>query len=1035
MDRIRSRGVLVQVRSLVGLALVCLLPAMRLRAQDALDYAATSDDLKPILLDSSDTESFLAVQADTQGRLFVGGREALFVLEPDEQGGYAPRQELYRFPNHTWIYDIAIRGDDIYVLTVSALYVIPQARIERTNLQPKRLVWGVPLGHVHQCFHGMAIGPEGDLYFAMGDPLWYYGDFNRPDHWGYWTFFSQPDNTPTPYTGVGGVFRCRPDGSHLQVVARGLRNSCGLAFDQNWNLFTNDNDHEQMPAQYVPGRLIHVTPHAYFNWPRGWLLSKTPDRADLLETMFEGMGRAVPVGQAYYHDSFLPESYRDNLLVARWCIRSVTRYPLKHRGASFSVTEEHVLDGQNQARPVGVSVGRGGRIFVTIAYMAQNEGSPVYRSDLVMLTRRDDAADHPFDAYDATTAEPTRLWRELASESWSRRYAAHVEILRRGGELLAEAERRLRAASQDDLAVTHLVWLAAAAEREAAGPRKALHGFVLPREKPRAILQMIRALADFPGDPVTREFLISSLKHGDPQVQHAAVLGLFHCEGRVPAEVLHGPARGKDTYLRQASALLLAEKASLSDLARWHADEDPPTRLAATLASGFRLTLPRVDAVLDETYPLDALRSEEAYTIQFADEQVDLRKSGRIGNFTVADHWKSVPHSAEQESLFGLLLAALEDKSEAVRLQAAHFLSLLNDPRSEPAVLRVIADTEEQRLLAARAVGVAKVWLAGPFADGDQGFAAVHAPEEAAIDLDAEYETPQGIVTWQEAAPMPNHFNFARLFGPVVDASAYAFCRLESGSRQRMQLLVGSDDGVKVWHNGQLVWTNDETRSALPFQDVIFLNLEPGSNDILVRVRNRSGEWGMYLFHRALREVVARLPDKVGVASLAERLAEASQGGTKASIAPEFLNVDWLQSVEEGDAEQGRKLYQAAGCVKCHALQADAGPIGGPSLADARKRFTVPYLVESILLPNKQISPVFRATRLITKDGLEYSGLLVGETAEKVELLLNDTKRVTISKEEVESRDLLEQSPMPQGVVKTPQELRDILRYLLDGKP
>jgi hypothetical protein len=38
----------------------------------------------------------------------------------------------------------------------------------------------------------------------------------------------------------------RPDGSNLKVVAGGLRGPVGLAFDRNWELFTNDNDHETL---------------------------------------------------------------------------------------------------------------------------------------------------------------------------------------------------------------------------------------------------------------------------------------------------------------------------------------------------------------------------------------------------------------------------------------------------------------------------------------------------------------------------------------------------------------------------------------------------------------------------------------------------------------------------------------------------------------------------------------------------------------------------------------------------------------------
>ncbi len=105
-----------------------------------------------------------------------------------------------------------------------------------------------------------------------------------------------------------------------------------------------------MPAEYVPGRLNHVTPHAYFSWPRGWMLSKTPDRMDLLDTMIGTLGRAVPVGQSYYDDTYLPEKYRNSLLVARWCTRQIAYYPLRHQGATFKCDEHELLAGRDLLR-------------------------------------------------------------------------------------------------------------------------------------------------------------------------------------------------------------------------------------------------------------------------------------------------------------------------------------------------------------------------------------------------------------------------------------------------------------------------------------------------------------------------------------------------------------------------------------------------------------------------------------------------------------------------------------------------------------
>ena len=1006
-------------------------------------YQTADPDLKVVTLDSADTESFLAVKLDTTGRMFVGGREALFVYEPLADGKYGPRTELTRFPADTWVYDVEIRGNDIYVLTVSALYVLPEARIKRQGLTIKRLVWGVPLGHVHQCFHGMTWGPEGDLYIATGDPLWYYGDFNRPDHWGHWTMFSQPDNADnrqgndwvkTPYNGVGAVFRCRPNGSHLQVVARGLRNSCGLVFDQNWNLFTNDNDHESMPAEYVPGRLNHVTPQAYFSWPRGWMLSKTPDRKDLLDTMITTLGRAVPVGQSYYNDTYLPEKYRHALLVARWCTRKVTYYPLQPHGATFKCDEHDLLVGRDQARPVGVTVGRGGRIFATICYMAQNEGSPVYKSDVVMITRKDDPANHPFDAYDAPEAFIDRLIGELALPDWSRRLAAHVELQRRIESVPEAAIEKVFQFDGQHPALRHWPWLLASMRTPAAkvvlGRLTSHPELEVRRQAVRARLELAsREKSSMSGD------VTEWLKDSDPQIRHAAVVASFHPDviKEIPPEILTGPALSDDTYLRQAATLLIAERGTFDTIGNLCQNGDPKVRLAGVLAAGFRLTIPKSDAIPLDSAPLAPWRGEEAYTIQFADARVDLRQvNQRIGLYTIADHWKAAKRTAEQEQLFALLEVRLGDESEEVRSQAAYFLSLLNDARTEPLIARIRSDITQRKLSLAPLIPVTKAWVSGPFDDFSKGFKTVHDPEKSIPNPGARYLSGQLQLGWNPVT-ISRQVNFRELFGPCDGKSSYVYFRLESSRKQAAILGVGSDDGVRVWHNGRLIWTNDLNRGALPFQDSVPLDLQPGGNDILIRVRNISGETGLYTHFRSLSPVVAVAPDKVENTSLAERLRSAAAGDPAAKIDPAFLSIDWSAVAKTGNAENGKKLFSATGlgCAKCHAATADAAINAGPSLADAVKRFTIPHLVESILIPNKQVSPVFKATLIVTTEGRQHIGLVTGETAEKLELIQLDATPLSIPISNIETRKLQEQSPMPAGLVKTTEELRDLLAFLL----
>jgi putative heme-binding domain-containing protein len=87
-------------------------------------------------------------------------------------------------------------------------------------------------------------------------------------------------------------------------------------------------------------------------------------------------------------------------------------------------------------------------------------------------------------------------------------------------------------------------------------------------------------------------------------------------------------------------------------------------------------------------------------------------------------------------------------------------------------------------------------------------------------------------------------------------------------------------------------------------------------------------------------------------------------------------------------------------------------------------------MVESLLLPSKQVAGPFRGTTLRTVDGEVLLGLVVGESKEQTELLQPDGSRRSIPAVEIEERKFSALSPMPFGLVKTPDELRDLLAYL-----
>ncbi|MBI3862692.1 MAG: c-type cytochrome [Planctomycetia bacterium] len=1023
-----------------------------------LQHVMLAKNVQARLIDRSENDVFMAVKTDPQGRVFVGGREGVFVYEPKPDGGFHSRRELYHFAQDSIIIGLEWRGNDLFVLTSSALYVLPEGRVKREGLKPQRLLWGVPLD-LHVSFHCLAWGPEGDLYLTHGDPLLQFGDWSRPDHWGHWTLHMEPGDRKLPYTGSGAVLRLKL--SHatgwrvddVEVVATGLRGPVGLAFDTEWNLFTNDNDHESMADRYAPAKLLHVTPHIDFGWPRGWMASKSPDRFDLIEPVSADLGRGVPCDLVFYDEPALGDDVRGKLLMARWDRHAVTAYPLIPRGASFSTTEETIVEGQNNARPVGLGVGHDGRLFVTSLFLAGNVASPYCYSDLIVVEPIDKKAAAADSTYDPVAVPAERLWAELESTSWLRRGWAHQEILRRGGKLVdEEAVSRLTAllpeAPRPDVKrlpdpkqarlQSHLIWLAAASRSrravesimKAAEPAAV---FALRLQALRALIDLSRPVAETADQPaeraknppaagLCRTLFLEASGDPDPRMQLVGLQSFF-------LPTLHendSSAAGyysNDTYVRQTAATLLAERAPYDNLFKM-LKLDPDRRLIGTLAAGIRLTVPRMHREPPAELAL-SLPPEGAFfklKLPFADvsEPVNISSSGRNGSFTIAQYWKVIPHTPEQEKLFEALRARLDDRDERVRLQAAYYLGLLRDPRSEELIDQTRDDVLAWRFKKVPHVVVEQAWILAPVpAD-----AARATPEfvKSPVDLNA----PQFGLSWTASETTQEGFPFPQASGP---ASAFVYFRVQSGSRQT-GLLRGEIAGV--WQNGvalkALATVKPSEVSGWP------VDLQPGSNDLLVRVDSRPATGTGKLLLKAPSEIAVVLPEKLDSNLLAERLRAAGEGAGQA-VPREFIDVDWPARAKSGNKDQGRRLFGTLGCVKCHAITADQKGGGGPSLTEVKRRFTTLHLVESVLLPSKQVADAFRGTTIVTTDGQVLSGLVVTDDADQIELLLADTTRRTIPKSKIEERKPNDLSPMPAGLVKSVGELEDLLAYLLSDNP
>ena len=149
----------------------------------------------------------------------------------------------------------------------------------------------------------------------------------------------------------GQVYRCRADGSRVELVAFGFWNPFHLTLDTFGRLFAVDNDPDSRP----PCRLLHIVEggdygYRYRNGRKG-VHPFTAWNGELPGTlpMVAGTGEAPCAVVAYESDN-LPEEYRGDLLVTSWGDHRIERYKLKPRGASFSAEMQPVVRGGERLR-------------------------------------------------------------------------------------------------------------------------------------------------------------------------------------------------------------------------------------------------------------------------------------------------------------------------------------------------------------------------------------------------------------------------------------------------------------------------------------------------------------------------------------------------------------------------------------------------------------------------------------------------------------------------------------------------------------
>jgi hypothetical protein len=139
--------------------------------------------------------------------------------------------------------------------------------------------------------------------------------------------------------------------------------------------------------------------------------------------------------------------------------------------------------------------------------------------------------------------------------------------------------------------------------------------------------------------------------------------------------------------------------------------------------------------------------------------------------------------------------------------------------------------------------------LVGPFNAADMDDLPTVYPPETEDGPARSYKGKNGAtIGWRTfRAGESGYVRLDDLIRPNEQAIVYGLAFVFSPEDKDASLLLGSDDGVRVWINGMLVHTNPTYRAAEPDSDRVAVRLKKGWNKVLIKVLQGAGGWGFYV--------------------------------------------------------------------------------------------------------------------------------------------------------------------------------------------
>ncbi len=946
---------------------------------------------------------------------------------------------------------VLARKGDVYFTNIPSLWLLRDTDGDGKADVRKALQtgYGVHVAFLGHDLHGLRFGPDGRLYFSVGDRGLNVTTIDGGKLYA-------PDS--------GSILRCEPDGSNLEIYATGLRNPQELAFDEFGNLFTVDNNSDSGDK----ARLVYVIEGGDSGWRMGFQYLESPvsrgpwNAEKLWYPQWKGQAAYIvpplvnlsdgPSGLTYNPGvTLLPKRYDKHFFLADFRGSSGTSglrsFTVRPKGAAFELGEsEQFLWG---VLATDVDFGPDGALYVSDWVEGWNLTGKgrIYKLSDPSVDGKAAAEVKKLIAEGFDKRPIEELTKLLAHSDQRVRQEAQFALADLGAEALpalfeitgtiVKKAASLAVGTNGRLAKLHAIWALGQIGRKwpriiytSLGPLE--HLLNDTDEEVRA--QAAKTLGEARFSPALSPLLKLILDDPSMRVRSLAAIAIGRLGKPVAFDTLTTLLRSNDDndpFVRHAAVMGLSGIKETSKLLAAASDSSPAVR------RGILLALRRRES------------AEAARFLNDSDPTIVTEAARAIYD---------VPITAAMPAL-----AAIADRSGLDEPTLRRVINAI--PRAgesaDPRVLaKLAARSDVPRAIRVEALQILGDWAVGAGRDRITGLwrpVAKH-PAEAAVaalapifgQLVKDSSLTVQLAAIRAVGPLPLKTAGRTLSGIVLDESA--------GSTTRTAALKALDRlGDPLLGDAVMKAVHDPNTSLRVEAQRLLAKLRP---DDALPILSKVLESGPMREKQGAFATLGEMPEGAVDQILAHWLGQLKAGKVAPEVELDLLDAarhrkaetiqnllsqheasrpkddpvaPFREALVGGDASRGAKILNEkaeVSCVRCHKVRGTGGEVG-PELTGIGSKQDRRYLLEALVAPNKQIAKGFETLLVATDDGQVVSGILKEETADTLRMMTIEGKLVSIPKSKIEERKP-GASAMPSDLVQqlSKAEIRDLVEYL-----